>query len=88
MKLVEKSVFNSADFIAVLNWISPDPRNLPNINLPVSNDIAPRRGEMSTDASSNAIDGLPDIDWHLIEIAKHVAADFVGERPYGSVTKI
>ncbi len=88
MKLVEKSVFNCGDFIAILDWISPDPRNLPNIDLPVGNDIAPRRGEMSSDARANTIDRLANVDWHLIEIAKYIAADFVSERTYGAVPKI
>ena len=57
--------------------ISPDPRNFPHIDLTICDDVASCRREMTVHTGADAVDRLPHIDRHLIEIAKYVAADFV-----------
>ncbi len=56
MEIVEKGIFDDADVGAVLDRISPDPSDFPNIDLPIGDDVAPCRGEMPADPGADAVD--------------------------------
>jgi hypothetical protein len=84
VKRVEKCVFDSADISPVVDRVRPNPRDLPNVNLPICNNIASSRCEMPIHTSANSVYRLPHIDWNLIKVAKHVAANFVRQGPNSS----
>jgi hypothetical protein len=75
-----KLVLEDADLRLVLDRISPDPRNFPHVDLTICNDVASCRGKMAVHAGADAIDRLSHINRHLIEVTKHIAADFIRQR--------
>ena len=84
MEFVKQSHFEDGYFGAVVDRIGPDPSDLPNVDLSVGDDVAPRRSEVSAHPGADAVDRLSDINWHLVDIAEDIAADFVGELANGS----
>jgi ABC-type phosphate transport system ATPase subunit len=79
VKLVEKRIFDRANIGLVFDGVSPNPRDFPNIDLSICDNIASGRREMTIHTRAYSVDRLPDIDRHLVEIAKYVTANLVRE---------
>ena len=88
MEVMEKPIFESRYLVLRGNRICPDPRDLPNINLSIGNNIRTSGGQVPIDARPDSIDGLTNINWHAVEITQCIASDGVGKRPHGASPKI
>lgn len=87
MKGMKKSRFEGGDIAPVIDWVRPDPRNFPDIDLSVCDNIRPSRGQMPVHTCPNSVGRLPDINRDLIQVAQHVAANLVGQCAHGSAPK-
>ena len=83
MKLVKQRIFDRGYVRFVFDWVCPHPSDFPNVDLAICDNVASSRCQMAVHARAYAIDGLTDIDRDLIEIAEHVAANFVCEGANG-----
>lgn len=87
MKGMEQRILKRADRRFRFDRISPDPGDLPNVDLPVGDDIGTCGGKMPVDACAYAVRRLPNVNRYLIQIAQRVTAHVVGERPDRETTK-
>jgi hypothetical protein len=55
----------------------PHPRDFPNVDLAVRDNVQPSGGQVTSNAGPDAVGGLADVDWDLVEIAQDVNADLV-----------
>jgi hypothetical protein len=63
---MEDSILKRRNFLSVIHRISPYPRNFPNMNLTIGDDVGSRGSEMSANSFSDAIDSLPDVHWNFV----------------------
>jgi hypothetical protein len=74
---MENRILERDDIFALLDWKTPNEGYFPNIDLTVCNDIGPRRREVSIHSRADAVDRLPDINRHIVQVTKHIAAYLV-----------
>lgn len=72
---MKEESLKSVDCILVLALPCPYVGNLPNVHLPVGNDVAAGAREMAADAGADSVYRLPYIDRGFIQVTERVDAD-------------
>ena len=90
MKCMKERIFQGLDLGSVGHRKRPDIGDFPYINLPIGNYVRSRRGQMPIYPRPNAIDRLPNIYRHFIQIAECIATDLISElaQRFSPVAKI
>ena len=73
--------FQHPDSVAVLDWPSPNEAHLPNIDLSISDYVAPCAGEMPSNPGPDAFGRLTHVDWDGVEITKRIDPSWYRNTP-------
>ena len=73
--------FQHSDSVAVLDWPSPNEPDLPNIDLSISDYVAPRAGEMPSNPCADAFGRLTHVDRNGVEITKRIDPGWYRDKP-------
>ncbi len=77
--MMKYRVFKFGNLVLTIHWKSLHPSDFPHVNLTVRYYVGSCRSKMATHASANAINGLAYINRHIVQIAKNVDPNFIGE---------
>lgn len=80
--MVEQEAFERRDFSLALDRVGHHPRNLPHVNLSIGDDVRTGRSKMPGYPAADSVGGLTNIDGHLVQIAKDVNANLIGQGPH------
>jgi hypothetical protein len=84
---VKKGILERSNFSNSRNRISPYKGYLPNIDLPVSDDVRARGREVSVYSCANTITRLTYVDRYVVKIAQDIAANLVGQCANGPTSE-
>src|SRR5690606_22846469 len=79
IEVMEESGFDRRYLALVSDRVFPDIGDLPHVDLAVRDHVGTRGSQMTADALPDSLDGLPDIDGHVIKIGENIDADGAGQ---------